>query len=525
MAPVIFKVKFYSNSKSKTMNQNIAHVNYIATRPGVDKSEDFQELDEEFIDLDNAEAHVKYMSERPRSHGLFDNEDRVIDLSDIKNELKEHKGIVWRSVLSLKEEDAVKLGYVNREQWQETLRSYMPEAVKTMGIQETNLRWIAAFHQEKGHPHCHIMFWEKDTKRTRGKLGKWEINNMKKVFVKGLYEKERSRLYVEKTAKRDLIRDLAKNDLTKVVDLIRETKKENIDVKIFGENKDGIVQKLWTDKERELSKHIFRLSKIMPSKGRIALKYMPENVKKEVGEISDWILRQSGFSNNLDIIKKDAVELASQYTEDIRELSKAQDKAYVDIRNRVSQVVLKAAVESNFEENVFIDKDKSDIAIKYLKNGNLSNDIKGNEKETIRDMGKILFDVGMTKQEVNFFIKEFKEKNNLNIEYEEVKKIVDKAYKESEENVKWNRYERMSNSRWNKLFKNLGYKENEIPKNMYLNSREKREYQNNNITNMACKAWKGAWRALEREKYREEIKAQKIKKQLNRNRENYEERE
>lgn len=369
MAPVIFKIKFYNNRvKDKTIQKNIAHINYIATRPGVDRSSDLSiELDEE-LDLDNAESHVKYMSERPRSHGLFDDKYRVIDLKDVKSEIKEHKGVIWRSVLSLKEEDAVKLGYVDRKQWEETLRSHMPEAVKTMGIEETNLRWVAAFHQEKGHPHCHIMFWEKNTKRTRGKLGEWEISKMKKVFVKGLYEKERSRLYVEKTAKRDLIRDLAKGDLVKAVNLIRETRKENSDVKILEGNKAGVVQKLWTDKEKELSKHVVELSEMMPGKGRVALKYMPEDVKKKVEEISNWILDQPGFNKNMDIIKGDAVELAKQYTDDTEKLARAQDKAYIDIKNRVSQIVLKAAAESKLDNIALIDKEKADIAVDLLKN-------------------------------------------------------------------------------------------------------------------------------------------------------------
>ncbi|MCE0553156.1 relaxase MobL [Bacillus thuringiensis] len=44
-----------------------------------------------------------------------------------------------------------------------------------MGITESNLKWIAAFHEEKGHPHVHLMMWEKETKRERGALSKGNI--------------------------------------------------------------------------------------------------------------------------------------------------------------------------------------------------------------------------------------------------------------------------------------------------------------------------------------------------------------
>lgn len=522
MAPVVFKIKFYSN-KNRTIEKNVAHINYIATRPGVDKNEKINtELEE--IDLDNAESHVSYITSRPRSHGLFDDKDRVVNLNDVKNELKEHKGIVWRSVLSLKERDAIKLGYVDRQQWEEVLRSYMPDAAKKLGIEEPNLRWVAAFHQEKGHPHCHIMFWEKSPKRTRGKLGQWELKQMKKTFVKGLYEKERSRLYVEKTATRDLIRDLAKDDLSKVVGLIREVKKGDVDVKILeGENK-GIVQKLWTDKEKELSERIVKLADIMPGKGKIALKYMPEEVKKQVQEISKWILNQPGFNRNVDIIKRDAVELARQYTDDLNLLVKARDNAYTDIKNRVSQLVLKAAVESRLNNNISIDKERSEKAINTIKNLHIEK-MKNVDEETLKTMVKILSYSNINKNEITSIIMKFKKK--IALDNKDLDKIINQSYNMCTENIKWGRIQRVSNKDWNNLFKNLGYKENEVPKNMFLNNYEKKQYINTSNFNIANKVWKAVWRAMEKEKYVEGIKAEKIKKQIDRrneDRNNYNER-
>lgn len=524
MAPVVFKIKFYSN-KNRTMEKNVAHINYIATRPGVDKNEKINtELEE--IDLDNAESHVGYITSRPRSHGLFDDKDRVVNLNDVKNELKEHKGIVWRSVLSLKEKDAIRLGYVDRQQWEEVLRSYMPDAAKKLGIEEPNLRWVAAFHQEKGHPHCHIMFWEKSPKRTRGKLGEWELKQMKKTFVKGLYEKERSRLYAEKTATRDLIRDLAKDDLSKVVGLIREIRKGDVDVKILeGENK-SVVQKLWTDKEKDLSERIIKLADIMPGRGKIALKYMPEEVKKEAQGISKWILSQPGFNRNVDIIKHDAVELARQYTYDLNLLVKARDNAYTDIKNRVSQLVLKAAVESRLNNNISIDKERSEKAVNLIKDVRIEK-IKNIGEETLKTMVKILSYSDINRDETISIIMKFKEKIALDGSNKDLNKIINQSYDEYTESIKWGRIQRVSNEDWNNLFKNLGYKENEVPKNIFLNDYEKKQYINISNSNIANKVWKAVWRAIEKEKYIEEIKAERVRKKLNRrnkDRNNYNER-
>ncbi len=66
------------------------------------------------------ENYVEYIAKRPRvekqgKHGLFTQEDGVIDLEKTAKEVAEHKDLVWTMVLSLKREDAVRLGYDNAE--------------------------------------------------------------------------------------------------------------------------------------------------------------------------------------------------------------------------------------------------------------------------------------------------------------------------------------------------------------------------------------------------------------------------
>ena len=138
-----------------------ANLKYIATRPGADRgdlepetSEAYRDPRERSIEDDfgpvkpgTAAGHVKYMSERPGSHGLFD-ADGVANLKAAMHEIKHHKGIVWRDVVSLHEDDAVRLGYTTREAWEDALRRAMPDVAMAMGIREDNLRWVAAFHQK-----------------------------------------------------------------------------------------------------------------------------------------------------------------------------------------------------------------------------------------------------------------------------------------------------------------------------------------------------------------------------------------
>ena len=55
-------------------------------------------------------GYMEYMAERPRSHGLFSDEDQV-NLDAAMQELNKYPGNIWTHIISLKREDAERLGY------------------------------------------------------------------------------------------------------------------------------------------------------------------------------------------------------------------------------------------------------------------------------------------------------------------------------------------------------------------------------------------------------------------------------
>ncbi|ADV78686.1 MULTISPECIES: MobP3 family relaxase [Thermoanaerobacter] len=335
-SPFVMKIAFYPPT-AKNQARNSAHVQYIATRPGADKGE--LSIEDE-LEPDTPEWHTKYMHERPGSHGLFTAEEEIPDLGEVQKELKNHNGIVWRMVLSLKEDDAVRLGYTTRESWEKVLRAALPEAAAKMGIPESNLRWAAAFHQTKGHPHVHVILWEKEPKRTRGVLSHGERKDIRKIFIREIYAKERLALTAEKSAVRDLIRDTARSD---IVNVLRKVESARVKVRALDGGKPGLPPPLDQTTRDELLEKLKELSKIMPQKGRIALAYMPSEVKEKAKEITDWLLKQPGFSQSVERYKDLAKELASHYTTNPEVLEKAAEKAYEDIQKRVAQIVLKGA--------------------------------------------------------------------------------------------------------------------------------------------------------------------------------------
>ncbi|WP_369807593.1 relaxase MobL [Lawsonibacter hominis] len=62
-------------------------------------------------------------------------------------------------MLSLKREDAARLGYDNVQAWRALLRTNRNDIAAAMNIPLEDFRWYAAFHNEGDHPHVHTMAW------------------------------------------------------------------------------------------------------------------------------------------------------------------------------------------------------------------------------------------------------------------------------------------------------------------------------------------------------------------------------
>lgn len=133
------------------------YAEYIATREGV-------ELIEAPSPSHDGGGYLEYMAQRPRSHGLF-SADGPADLEKTMEEINGHTGPVWTFVYSLKREDAHRLGYENSESWRKLLLAHQTELAQAMKISPSSFRWRAAFHDEKHHPHIHMMVWSADLKQ------------------------------------------------------------------------------------------------------------------------------------------------------------------------------------------------------------------------------------------------------------------------------------------------------------------------------------------------------------------------
>ena len=120
-------------------------------------------LEEHWKQVQQTDGYMKYIATRPRverlwDHGLFGDEDSV-ELEQAMSELDQYTGNVWTHIISLKREDAARLGYDNARAWMNLLRANRNDIAAAMNISPGNFRRYAAYHDEGDHPHVHMMTW------------------------------------------------------------------------------------------------------------------------------------------------------------------------------------------------------------------------------------------------------------------------------------------------------------------------------------------------------------------------------
>ena len=162
-------------------------------------------LEQNWNRVQSTEGYAKYIATRPRaerlgSHGLFGDADHV-SLDAAMDELEHYTGNVWTHIISLRREDAARLGYDNAAAWCTLLRAHRNDIATAMNIKPEDFRWYAAFHAEGNHPHVHMMAWS--AKPGQAYLDKEGIRQIKSTLTNQIFQQELLHLYEEKSTSRD----------------------------------------------------------------------------------------------------------------------------------------------------------------------------------------------------------------------------------------------------------------------------------------------------------------------------------
>ena len=276
-------------------------------------------LEENWSAVQQSDGYMKYIATRPRAerlgdHGLFGDEDGV-DLEKAMRELDQYTGNVWTHILSLKREDAARLGYDNAKAWQNLLRANRNDIAAAMNIPPNHFRWYAAYHDEGDHPHVHMMAWS--TVPEEAYLTKEGIRQTKSKLMNQIFRQEMLHTYEQKSQSRD--------------ELVREARRT--------------IRKLTQEMARsicsvpEIEQKMEQLATQLETvKGKKSYGYLPKPVKKTVDEIVDKLEELPVVRECYDQWRTLQNEVDSYYHDKPKEKKKlSQEKEFRQIKNAVIQ--------------------------------------------------------------------------------------------------------------------------------------------------------------------------------------------
>lgn len=110
-------------------------------------------IEDNAYEIEGRKSYAKYIATRPRaerfgSHGLFTDDGVQVQLSKVSEELNNHKGNIWTAIISIRREDAERLGFNTGTRWRDMLRTQTATLAENLKIPTQNLHWYAAFHNE-----------------------------------------------------------------------------------------------------------------------------------------------------------------------------------------------------------------------------------------------------------------------------------------------------------------------------------------------------------------------------------------
>ena len=135
---------------------------------------------------------------------MFSQSDEPIDLEKVAKEIADHGGNVWTHVVSLRGDNAQKMGYDNLNDWRDLVRRQIPNISKNQKIDLKNLRCYAAFHDKKINPHVHIIVYSANERE--GFLTNHGIEKIRSGFANDIYSGELHNLYEQQTDLRNLLK-------------------------------------------------------------------------------------------------------------------------------------------------------------------------------------------------------------------------------------------------------------------------------------------------------------------------------
>lgn len=284
-------------------------------------------------ELLSSKTYADYIATRPRaerigSHGLFTDDGVQVQLNKVSEELNRYEGNVWTVIISLRREDAERLGFNSAERWRSMLRAQTQELSEQFHIPMANLKWYAAFHNESHHPHVHLIVYSANPKESY--LSHTGVEKLRSSFARAIFAQDMLSIYERQTRHRDDLRRESKSLLDEIVKEINAGNYTNA----------GLEEKM-----RQLAGRLSR------TKGKKQYGYLKRDVKNLVDSIVDDIASDGHVAELYDLWYRQREDIIRIYTENIPDrVPLSQNREFKSVRNAVVQAAMNIAAEQQRED-------------------------------------------------------------------------------------------------------------------------------------------------------------------------------
>lgn len=327
MNGVVYKQWYSSKNDSKTPAFNVQHLKYIATRPGV---------------IQNQNCGFGLWGKIGQDSAAGDINNLKAAMGHIRRISKEHT--VYRAVISLDEDTALQKGLNGRAQWQTLVTAHADAIAKQNNIDLRDFRWCASYHQERGHPHVHIMFWD-DSDKIREEYmpeERFEIasEKIRAAFNGDVFKEELKQLRTNQDTAQKELRTLSRNHVEGFSELqffAEEPQQEqNPDVQFYPRD-------LKPQAVDELCRRLDEVIALLPAQGQLKYQYLDPNVKAAVDAVSQLVLQHTTLQDAKAKLIDSVIDVSKTYGNSEksiqRQIELAEKRMLKDVGNDVLKTV------------------------------------------------------------------------------------------------------------------------------------------------------------------------------------------
>lgn len=318
LSSVVSKIRCYNPSDKKSPSGNANNITYIANREMAIYNESGIST---FGDIKNLDL------EKTKSR----------EVAEYVKEISKKRINVYRGIISLKEEDAVNLGYNNREEWENMMNRNVIDIAKNLGISVRGLEWVAVVHLKKGNPHLHYQMWDTNQNINRYFINVKQQEDIRKCLIKDIYSNDLSNLYNQiDNSKKVIASDLIETEL-KALDY-NNCKIKIPYIKVISSNEKTKILNLYNELKNDL-----------PKTGSLKYRYLSIQQKRKLDILTKELINinmdlKNEYENHIELSRK----IGSFYGGSSK--NEFEEKTKIKLNNMIGNKILKYIKVSKFEE-------------------------------------------------------------------------------------------------------------------------------------------------------------------------------